>query len=150
MTWKTMLALFGALMMTEGVRALGADATYLWSSKVQPLLDVNCTKCHGLIEKKSGLQLDNPEAVLKGGNEGSVVVPGKPEKSRMYQYLAADSDPHMPPKKQLTDVQREAVREWIAAMATTAKHGKKTKTTRRLDSGKEDHDGCIVRPWRAN
>ena len=124
--------------------ACGADAAALWSSKVQPIFDANCLKCHGLIQRKSGLELDSLETVMKGGDEGAVVVPGKPEKSRLYQYLAADSDPHMPPKKQLTDVQREAVREWIAAMANrTAKPGKRTQTPRRFDSVTQAIDAFI-------
>src|SRR6266550_8249334 len=114
------------LALASARLACGADAAALWSSKVQPILDANCVKCHGLMQQKSGLELDSPETVLKGGDDGAVVVPGKPEKSRLYQYLASDSDPHMPPKKQLTEVQREAVREWIAAMATTVKSGKRT------------------------
>src|SRR6266511_343518 len=115
--------------------ACGAGAAALWSSKVQPIFDANCVKCHGLIQQKSGLELDSLETVMKGGKEGAVVVPGKPEKSRLYQYLASDSDPHMPPKKQPTDVQREAVREWIAAMSTRmAEPGKITKAPRRFDS----------------
>ena len=121
--------------LTAASLAYGADAATLWSSKVQPIFDTHCVKCHGLIERKSGLELDTPEAVLKGGDEGAVVVPGKPEKSRLYQYLAGDSDPHMPPKKQLTDTQREAIREWIGSMATSsAKPEKRTKTSRRFDS----------------
>src|SRR6266403_2056372 len=131
--------------------ACGADAPALWSGKVQPIFDANCVKCHGLIQRKSGLELDSPEAVLKGGHEGVVVVPGKPEKSRLYQYLASDSDPHMPPKKQLTDVQREAVREWIRAMATSmAKPGKRTKAPRRFDSVTQAIDALIVESWKKN
>src|SRR6185436_5364632 len=131
--------------------ACGADAAALWSSKVQPIFDANCVKCHGLIQQKSGLALDSLETVIKGGDEGAVVVPGKPEKSRLYQYLAADSDPHMPPKKQLTDVQRQAVREWIAAMATgTSKSGKKTKAPRRYDSVTQAIDAFIVQSWKQN
>ena len=130
--------------------ACGADAAALWSSKVQSIFDANCVKCHGLIQQKSGLELDSLETVLKGGDEGAVVVPGKPEKSRLYQYLAPDSDPHMPPKKQLTDVQREAVREWIAAMATTAKPGNRTKAPRRFDSVTQAIDTFIIESWKQN
>jgi len=131
--------------------ACGADAAALWSSKVQPIIDANCVKCHGLIQQKSGLELDTPESVMKGGHEGAVVVPGKPEKSRLYQYLASDSDPHMPPKKQLTDAQREAVREWIAAMATSkANPGKKTKASRHFDSVTQAIDALIVESWKQN
>jgi len=131
--------------------ACGADAAALWSRKVQPIFDANCVKCHGLIQQKSGLALDSLETVMKGGDEGTVVVPGKPQKSRLYQYLASDSDPHMPPKKQLTDVQRDAVHEWIAAMATrTAKSGKRTKAPRRFDSVTEAIDAFIAESWKQN
>ena len=92
------------------------DPALLWSTKIQPLFDVQCTKCHGPLEQKGGLELDTPEAVLKGNDDGAVLVPGKPEESKIYLHLAADADPHMPPKKQLSDAERASVREWIAAM----------------------------------
>jgi hypothetical protein len=98
----------------------GADSAVLWGRNVQPLFDVQCVKCHGPIERKSGLELDSPEGILKGGDEGAVVVPGEPEKSRLYLYLAADADPHMPPKKQLTEAERSVVRDWILALRETA------------------------------
>ena len=96
-----------------------ADAAALWTGKVQPLFDVQCAKCHGPIEQKGGLELDTPAAVLKGGDEGPAVIPGKPEESRLYQQLAAGADPHMPPKKQLSDAERAIVHEWITALAST-------------------------------
>ena len=131
--------------------AHGADAAALWSGKVQPIFDANCVKCHGLIQQKNGLELDSLESVLKGGDDGVVVVPGKPEKSRLYQYLAQDSDPHMPPKKQLTDAQRESVREWIAAMATSlAKPDKRAKAARRFDSVTQAIDAFIAESWKRN
>src|SRR5262245_3722003 len=58
--------------------AKGADAAALWSGKVQPLFDVQCVKCHGLLKQKSGLELDTVDGVLRGGDEGAVVLPGKP------------------------------------------------------------------------
>ena len=77
--------------------ANGADAAALWSTKVQPLFDVNCVKCHGPLDQKSGLELDTPQAALKGSEDGPVIVPGKPEESALWQNLAAKADPHMPP-----------------------------------------------------
>ena len=59
------------------------DANAIWSRKVQPLLDVQCTKCHGLIERKGGLLLDRQEEIFMGGNDGPVVVPVKPQESRL-------------------------------------------------------------------
>ena len=132
-----------------------ADAAALWSGKVQPLFDVQCVKCHGPIEQKSGLELDTPEAVLQGGDEGAVVVPGHPEKSRLYQYLAAGADPHMPPKKQLTDAQREVIRDWIAAMdAKTTKTGKGSskefKPPQKFESVTLAIDSLLSESWKQN
>src|SRR4051812_9862882 len=89
----------------------GADPAELWSRKVQPLFDVQCVKCHGPLEQKSGLELDTIASVMKGGDDGAVVIPGKPAESTLLAHLAADADPHMPPKKQLTEQERETVRE---------------------------------------
>lgn len=104
------------LLAASAVWLRAEEASALWANKIQPLFDVQCSKCHGPIQQKSGLELDTPEAVLKGGDEGPAVVPGKPEESRLYQYLAPDSDPHMPPKKQLSEAERALVRDWIVAL----------------------------------
>ncbi len=116
--------LIPALLTAAAPASLAGDAAALWAGSVQPLFDVHCVKCHGPIEQKSGLELDTPEAVFKGGDEGAVVVPGNPEESRLYQYLAADSDPHMPPKKQLKESEIETVRQWIAALAEDSQQQK--------------------------
>jgi hypothetical protein len=83
---------------------------------VQPLLDQHCVKCHGPLEQKSELELDTVEAVLKGSEFGPVVVPGKPDESSLIQVFAPKSDPHMPPKKQLSDHEIAKVRTWIEAL----------------------------------
>ncbi len=92
------------------------DARALWSGGVQALLDQHCVKCHGPLKKKSGLELDTVEAVLEGSEDGAVVVPGKPDESPLIAAFAPDADPHMPPKKQLTEHEIAKVRTWIAAL----------------------------------
>jgi mono/diheme cytochrome c family protein len=128
--------------------ACGADAGALWSKKVQPLFDVHCVKCHGPIEQKNGLELDTPEAVLKGSEDGPVIVPGKPEESLLLANLAPKADPHMPPKKQLSDAEREAVREWIAALAAApAEPAAKPKEARKFESVTAAIDTLIAEGW---
>ena len=147
MWFKVVLNLL--LVITGAPLAFGADAASLWSGKVQPIFDAHCVKCHGVLERKSGLELDSPGAVMKGGNDGEVVVPGKPEQSRLYQYLAADADPHMPPKKQLTDAQRDSVRQWIASMAiTTPKPATKPKAARHFESVHQAIDSLLMESWK--
>src|ERR1051325_3282676 len=90
------------------------DANRFWSTHIQQLLADNCFKCHGNIETKSGLNLMTPGEVLKGGENGPAVVPGKPEKSLLYKYVQPESDPHMPPKgKQLSLEEMALVKRWI-------------------------------------
>ena len=107
--------------LIAAVPLFGADdAGALWSGGVQALLDAHCVKCHGPLKKKSGLELDTVEAVLKGNEDGAVVVPGKPDESSLIAAFAPDADPHMPPKKQLTVHEIAKVRTWIAALGTSA------------------------------
>ena len=142
---KTALTLL--LLLAAAPAARCADAAALWSGKVQPIFDVQCTKCHGVLEQKSGLELDTPQAVMKGGDDGAVIVPGKPEESRLYQYLAADSDPHMPPKKQLTDAERASVKQWIAAMSETP-HAKPEAAPAAFTSVTQAVDRFISDGWK--
>jgi hypothetical protein len=59
-----------------------------------------------------------PAEVLKGGDNGSAVVPGKPEKSLLYKYVQTDSDPHMPPKgKALTPEEIVIIKRWIEKLS---------------------------------
>src|ERR1700753_2146966 len=99
-----MRAAVSALLILAAVQIMGAtDADPLWKSKIQPLFDVNCVKCHGPMQQKSGLELDTFDLVMKGGDDGAVIVPGKPQESLLYKNLDASAEHHMPPKKQLSD-----------------------------------------------
>lgn len=141
------LALFTFLSFITVHPASGADAKALWSGKVQAIFDVNCVKCHGPLEQKSGLELDTPEAVMKGGENGAAVKPGKPDESALYVNLAPKGDPHMPPKKQLSDAEREAIREWIAAMTAEAPKPEAPKVARHFDSGVQAIDTLVAEGW---
>jgi len=94
------------------------DARTLWTNEIQALLDQNCVKCHGPLKQKAGLELDTLEAVQKGSEDGAVVAPGKPADSKLLAALAPNADPHMPPKKQLTEHEVAEVTAWIAAMSS--------------------------------
>ncbi len=120
MNLPSFLALALALFAHCATSAAAADAAALWSTKLQPFFDSQCAKCHGPLEQKGGLELDTPQALLQGGDEGPVLIPGNPEASPLYQVLAPGSDPHMPPKKQVSEAERAAVRDYIAALALPA------------------------------
>ncbi len=108
--------LLGGFLVAAWVRA--EDAGALWSGGVQTLLDLQCVKCHGPLEQKSKLELDTVAGILKGSEDGEVVVRGKPEESKLFAALSAGADPHMPPKKQLSHEEIERVRAWITALGS--------------------------------
>lgn len=85
------------------------------AQKALPVLRDECFACHGPEKKKGGLTLTSREAVLKGGAEGPVAVPGKPDVSKLVTLLTSEADPHMPPKKQLATAQIRALRDWVKA-----------------------------------
>lgn len=137
------------LSLSAGRSLSGADAAALWSGKVRQILDVNCVKCHGVLEQKGGLELDTPEMVIKGGENGAVVLPGKPDESALYSSLNAGADPHMPPKKQLSDADRAAVKEWISQLPTTPVATKAApKPKRQFASGEEAIATLLEEGWK--
>jgi dipeptidyl aminopeptidase/acylaminoacyl peptidase len=82
-------------------------------SAAMVILKKNCLSCHNSEKKKGDLILESRASLLKGGENGPVVVPGKASESRLAQFLLPDADPHMPPKKQLSDEEIGTLRVWI-------------------------------------
>jgi len=81
------------------------------------VLRANCLNCHNDEKKKGGLRLTSRENALKGSDNGPVLVPRKSDKSLLTKVLLADADPHMPPKKQLSEKAIATLRQWIDAGA---------------------------------
>jgi WD40 repeat protein/mono/diheme cytochrome c family protein len=77
------------------------------------LLKKNCLSCHNEEKKKGGLLMTTREALIAGGESGEALVAGSPDQSPLIASLAADADPHMPPKKQLSPKQIEVLRKWV-------------------------------------
>jgi mono/diheme cytochrome c family protein len=82
--------------------------------KIRPLLAENCYSCHGEEKQKGKLRLDSPAAIHVGGESGSVIVPGKPDESRMILAVSyKDEDLKMPPKTRLSEKQVADLVEWV-------------------------------------
>ena len=95
------------LLVGGAVCALGANAASLskdhlnfFETKIRPVLNNNCYKCHSAAEKvKGGLTLDSKKGLLEGGDSGPAIVPGNPKSSLLYRALTyRDADVEMPPK----------------------------------------------------
>jgi WD40 repeat protein len=105
------LELFFRLAASDS-KALSADPI---AQAAVSLLRDECFACHNPEKKKGGLILSTREDLVKGGENGPVVTPGKAAEGKLLKVLRADADPHMPPKKQLTEAQMKVVRDWVAS-----------------------------------
>ncbi len=105
-----------------------AGATVDFQREIRPVLSDNCFQCHGpdADTRMADMRLDLKESVFRARNEGSVVVPGKPTDSLLYQRIsAADASVRMPPEyshKSLTPAQIAKIRLWIEEGAEWKEH----------------------------
>ncbi len=102
----------GAAFVTE----LTADHAAFFESKVRPVLVEHCYECHSAMAKKlkGGLMLDSRAGIIKGGDNGPVILPGQPESSLLIQSVRhADPDLAMPPKKKIPDIAIADLEAWV-------------------------------------
>ena len=89
----------------------------LFEKKIRPTLAAHCYECHSSKSKrlKAGLYLDRRAGWARGGEGGQVIVPGRPEESRLLIALRyKNNDLRMPPNKELPKHLVQAFEEWIA------------------------------------
>ena len=84
-----------------------------FEQQVAPLLSGHCLTCHGS-DKKGELDLRSRETAHAGGESGSILTPGNPEESLLYEHVASGA---MPPEKPLEADEIELLRRWIEAGA---------------------------------
>ena len=92
---------------------LEAAQEEFFEAKVRPVLADNCLECHGAEKHKGGLRLDVRAAMLKGGETGPAVVPGKPDESPLIEAIRYEGDVQMPPKKKLKAEEIAALTDWV-------------------------------------
>ncbi|HEY2411057.1 MAG TPA: PSD1 and planctomycete cytochrome C domain-containing protein, partial [Pirellulaceae bacterium] len=85
---------------------------------VKPILAQRCFRCHSSLEQEGNLRLDSVPAILKGGDGGAIVVPGKGSDSRLLAAVERHGDLKMPPEgESLNEKQIAVLRAWIDAGA---------------------------------
>src|SRR5882724_9015872 len=71
-----------------------------YAKDIRPLFETSCFRCHGQDRQKGGLQLTSLDSVLRGGEDGKVLVAGD-SKNSLLVIAASQIDPEtaMPPKR---------------------------------------------------
>jgi len=118
------------LRSVRSIVAVLASLTGLWPSSgraqqpidflrdVKPILAQRCFRCHSSLEQESSLRLDSVPAILKGGDGGAIVLPGRSDDSRLIAAVERRGELKMPPEGEpLTVKQIELLRGWIDAGA---------------------------------
>src|SRR4051812_9077437 len=91
----------GSSALAAVTAAPSKEEIEFFESKVRPVLADHCYQCHSVEQGKSkgGLSLDTRPGWQKGGDDGAVIEPGKPEDSVLIKAIRYDdADLQMPPK----------------------------------------------------
>jgi hypothetical protein len=98
----TPAVLFG---LTPALAAQTADekarVAEFFEKKIRPVLVESCQRCHGAKKQSADIRLDRRDTMMKGNDDGPIVVPGQPDKSRLIQALRHQGEIKMPPKEKL-------------------------------------------------
>jgi mono/diheme cytochrome c family protein len=115
-----------------------------YTKDVKPFMTTYCISCHNARRPRAGVSVETFADLTKAGRRGALVVPEKPEDSRLLSVLAGKGKP-MPPRKapQPTVEEIGKVHDWIKAGAaddTPAANDQKTSEADKAkpagDSGK--------------
>ena len=88
-----------------------------FETRIRPLLAKNCYACH-TDSAMGGLKLDTRENLMKGGQDGVVIVPGDPDKSLLIQAIRQTHEwLKMPPKGKLSNQELDDFSAWVKAGA---------------------------------
>lgn len=101
------------------VSALALAAPVSYEKEILPFLKDNCVACHNKTTTKAGLNMETPELMRKGGENGEGLVAGDGGKSLIWQAAAGKWDSEMPPKGNkvgavpLDEAELAILKQWI-------------------------------------
>src|SRR5579884_4116176 len=95
-------------------------------AQVRLIFQKHCLACHDAKQREGELVMETFAGLMKGGENGSPVVPGKADESPLVKQIERREKPYMPPKKAKDTLSAEEIsliRAWIDAGATGPKAG---------------------------
>jgi uncharacterized membrane protein len=63
-----------------------------YAKHIYPIFDANCIACHGEGKVKANLRLDSYDRLMRGGEDGAVVIPGDPARSTLFKRITLPPD----------------------------------------------------------
>ena len=107
-------ALVSVAVFLAGSGVAWADEGPSYTTEVKPFLTKYCMNCHNDARPRAGYSVETFADLTKDGRKGALVVPEKPDESRLLLSLAGKGKP-MPPRKAVQPKEDEVakVRDWI-------------------------------------
>ena len=92
-----------------------------FENDIRPLLVTHCGDCHGAETKKASLDVRTVTAMMRGGESGSSLTPGKASQSYLWTMINSGE---MPPEgsEPLSRKARSMIRRWIEAGAPSTEN----------------------------
>jgi WD40 repeat protein len=127
-TWISSLSVLAAAAFARPATAedkvipiaeIKRDTPVDFQREVLPLLKRNCVACHNATKAESGLVLETPQSIIKGGDSGPAAVPMKSAESLLLGRATGQVDSLMPPSgnkvaaKALTPQELGLIKLWI-------------------------------------
>ncbi len=121
---RVLLLLTGLLLTSEpqdvqlfnlnAIPNFSADEIEFFEKEIRPVLVQHCYECHSTdaAELKAGLFVDSREGLIKGGESGTAMIPGKPADSLLVASIKYEAN-EMPPDRKLEQRQIDAMTKWI-------------------------------------
>lgn len=99
--------------------AVRADGPPDYNTQIAPIFKQYCLGCHNAKDAEGKLVLESYETLLKGGEGGAVLLPGKSDQSRLLLMLEGKIEPVMPPEDNERPKSEEIalIRAWVDAGA---------------------------------
>ncbi|WP_339733493.1 PSD1 and planctomycete cytochrome C domain-containing protein [uncultured Gimesia sp.] len=114
-----LLVLFGFAGAVNAAET-GQPEKLTYEEHIRPIFRAHCFDCHGATEEmKGGLDLRLVRFLIKGGESGEAIVPGKPDESNLISRIESGDMP--PGEAQVPKDQIETLKRWIAAGAKTSR-----------------------------
>ncbi len=129
---RYVVPLLAVISLGSRINANEPDArgVAFFEKKIRPVLVQHCYRCHSVEAQKKrrlrgGLLVDSRTGLLKGGDTGPAVVPGKASKSLLLEALHyKNEDLQMPPSEKLPDDVIADFTRWVIMGAPDPRDGK--------------------------
>jgi WD40 repeat protein len=99
---------------------------------IYPFLKNNCISCHNKTTTKADLNMETPELMIKGGEAGPALIPGKSQESLVVIASLHEQDLEMPPANNksgavnLSEAQIALLKQWIDQGAKSSTREERT------------------------